>query len=351
MDKIEIIGFIVTILAVGCFSIVFVILYSTYAKSEIGDIKSGKRDIAIINQDIYDNLSHVKSRRRIMKTIKSIAFYGLMLFIMGIFTLSLVNKFNNDITMFGDRGVIAVASGSMSTKHKENTYLVTENLNNQFDKYDIIVVEKVDSVSDLKLYDVISFVNDEGVTIIHRIVDISYNVDKGQIEFITRGDANADDAIDKFHPTIDDIQGKYVNKRIPLIGMFILFIQSSLGMITIIALGFCLVMIERYSSKISREQENRLKLLKEHINFDHEYGSNEMVVSHVERIYYKGFIYLFDENGFVEKLENKEKEEVIENIDILDENIEVSNLEALEQNDNLNELSKEENESDGDLNG
>ena len=357
MDKTEIIGLIVTILAVGCFSIVFIILYSTYTKSEIGDIKSGKRDIAIIDQDIYDNLSHVKSRRRIMKTIKSIAFYGLMLFIMGIFTLSLVNKFNDDITMFGDRGVIAVASGSMSEKHKENTYLVTENLNNQFDKYDIIVVEKVDSPYDLKLYDVISFVNDEGVTIIHRIVDINYYNEDGEVEFITRGDANADDAVDKFHPTIDDIQGKYVNKRIPLIGMFILFIQSSLGMITIIALAFCLVMIERYSSKILHEQENRLKLLKEYINFDHEYGSKEMFVSHVEKIYYKGSIYLFDENGFVEKLENKEENktmEVIVDEDNPNENIEASNLEVLEQNDDsdeINESLKEENESDGDLNG
>ena len=230
-------------------------------------------------------------------------------------------------------------------------------LNNQFDKYDIIVVEKVDSPYDLKLYDVISFVNDEGVTIIHRIVDINYYNEDGEVEFITRGDANADDAVDKFHPTIDDIQGKYVNKRIPLIGMFILFIQSSLGMITIIALAFCLVMIERYSSKILHEQENRLKLLKEYINFDHEYGSKEMFVSHVEKIYYKGSIYLFDENGFVEKLENKEENktmEVIVDEDNPNENIEASNLEVLEQNDDsdeINESLKEENESDGDLNG
>ena len=306
MDKMEIVGLIITILGVGCFSAIFTILYRAYTKSEINDIKSGKKDIDLIDEDIYDNLSHVKTRRRIIGIIKTVLFYGLMILIIPFFIFSIINKIQGSVTMIGNRGVLVVASGSMSEKNPENLYLFDNKLDNQFQRFDMIVIEKVKSPWDLSKYDVISYVNDEGINIIHRIVDIGFN-SEGKMEFTTRGDANGFDAIDKFRPTIDDIQGVYVNKRIPVVGMFILFMQSSLGMITILALVYCLLMVDRYTTKITNIQEERLKKLKEAINFNLD-EKIELKADYVETLYYKGYAYTFNEKGFIDKQEIKDEE-------------------------------------------
>ncbi len=306
MTQIEIVGLVITLIGVGCFSLIFTILYRSSTYSEIADIKSGKKDIELIDQAIYQNLSHVKVRNKTIKTIKSIVFYGLMAFIIPFIIFSIVNNIQGNITMIGDNGVLVVASGSMSKKHKDNEYLNTYNLNNQFDKFDLIVVQKVKNAEDLRLYDVIAFRNDEGTTIIHRIVGMKYN-SNGVIEFTTRGDANGEDAIDKFHPTIDDIQGKYVNRRIPLIGMFVLFLQSSLGMVTLLALIYCLLMVDRFTAKVLYEEDLRLEKLKSAIDFENEKETNEIKAKYVETIYYKGYAYLFNEEGFVEKKEIDDK--------------------------------------------
>lgn len=307
MTQIEIVGLVITLIGVGCFSLIFTILYRSSTNSEIADIKSGKKDIELIDQAIYQNLSHVKVRNKTIKTIKSIVFYGLMAFIIPFIIFSIVNNIQGNITMIGDNGVLVVASGSMSKKHKDNEYLNTYNLNNQFDKFDLIVVQKVKNAENLRLYDVIAFRNDEGTTIIHRIVGMKYN-SNGVIEFTTRGDANGEDAIDKFHPTIDDIQGKYVNRRIPLIGMFVLFLQSSLGMVTLLALIYCLLMVDRFTAKVLYEEDLRLEKLKSAIDFENEKETNEIKAKYVETIYYKGYAYLFNEEGFVEKKEIDDKQ-------------------------------------------
>ena len=306
MNKMDLIGLFITIVAVGCFSLIFTILYRAYTKSELKDIKSGKKDIDLIDEDIYDNLKNVKRRRKVFGVIKTVLFYLAMMIIIPFFIFSIINKIQGNVTMIGDRGVLVVASGSMSKKHESNLYLTENNLNNQFNKFDMIVIEKVSNPWDLKKYDVISYVNDEGINVIHRIVDIDINTE-GEVEFTTRGDANAFEAVDKFRPTIDDIQGRYVNKKIPVIGMFILFMQSSLGMITIIALIYCLLMVDRYTSKITSAGNERLDKLKKAMNFDGD-EKIELKANFLETLYYKGYAYKFNENGFIDKEEIKDDE-------------------------------------------
>ena len=138
--------------------------------------------------------------------------------------------------MLGNQGILVVASGSMSEKNEANGYLIENNLNNQFNTYDTIVIKKVRYESDLALYDVIAFVDSEGKTVIHRIIDIEFGTD-GRIHYETRGDSN--NASDKFRPCIDDIQGKYTGKKIPVIGMFALFMQSPIGIKTVVGLLYC----------------------------------------------------------------------------------------------------------------
>lgn len=305
MSNVEIVGLIVSILGVGCFAAVFTILYMTYSKSTINEYQNGKRDIEIIDEAIYDNLSNVKKRRKIIKTIKSIGFYGLMIIIIPFFIFSLVNKVSGNITMINDRGIIVVASGSMSEKNEANHYIFENNLDDQFDTYSIIVVEKVENDSDLELYDVISYVNNKGVNYIHRIIGIHVN-SNGVIEYETRGDSN--DATDTYRPTLNDIKGKYTGEHVPVIGMFVLFMQSSIGMITILSLIYCLLMIDYFTNKIIKTQNQRLDKLSKAIDYSKETETGIMKANYVETILYKGFSYKFDENGFIDKEEILNKE-------------------------------------------
>ena len=297
MSNVEIVGLIVSILGVGCFAAFFTILYMTYSKSTIKEYQNGKRDIELIDEAIYDNLSNVKKRRKIIRTIKSIGFYGLMIIIIPFFTFSLMNKFSGNVTMINNKGVLVVASGSMSQKNEVNDYIITNDLTDQFNAFEIIVIEKVDNYRDLEKYDVISFINDEGENIIHRIINIEHT-SKG-VQFETRGDSNT--LSDKYHPTFEDIQGRYTGVHIPYIGLFILFMQSYIGMITICSLVYCLFMIEKFSSKIYDAQNKRLKILSEVIDINEEMNSRELHAKFNEIIYYKGYEYLFNEEGFVEK--------------------------------------------------
>ena len=299
MSNIEILGLIVSLIGVGCFAAVFTILYITYSNSTINEYKSGKRDIELIDEAIYDNLSNVKKRRKIMRTIKSIGFYGLMIIIIPFFALSLVNRFTGNVTMIANKGIIVVATGSMSEKNESNNYLITNNLENQFDAYSIIVIEKVKYNSDLQLYDVISFTNDKGDNIIHRIIGIGYG-ERG-VEYETRGDSN--NMSDTYRPTINDIHGKYTNQKLPLAGMFVLFMQSSIGAVTMVALIYCLTIIDRITNKILKAQDERLSKLSQAIDYESENELGMMKANFVESIYYKGVCYKFNEEGFIDKEE------------------------------------------------
>ena len=64
-----------------------------------------------------------------------------------------------------------IASGSMSEKNNE--YVKdNEELNNQFDTYDMIGISKYGSQNDVKLYDVVAYKNKKDITIVHRVVQI-----------------------------------------------------------------------------------------------------------------------------------------------------------------------------------
>lgn len=330
METIEIVGIIVSIVGIGSFAAIFTILYVTYTNASINEFKSGKKDIELIDEAIYDNLAHVKKRREIIKTIKSIGFYGLMIIIIPIFAFSLLNKFNGNVTMLGNQGVLVVASGSMSEKNEANKYIFDNNLNNQFNTYDTIVIKKVSYESDLALYDVIAFVDDTGRTVIHRIIDIEFGTD-GRIHYETRGDSN--NASDKFRPCIDDIQGKYTGKKVPIIGMFVMFMQSPIGIITVVGLLYCLITTDRLTEKLFKEQQKRLDKLSVVIDYEKETEIGQMNAQYYETIYYKGFLYKFNEDGFIDKEEIHDK-------DILEKS-NTSMIKVIEDKDK-NEISSQE---------
>ena len=188
MSPSEILSIIVTVIGVFSFATIFTILYKSYANSQIAELNSGKKDIELIDEVIYEKQEKVRRRRKITGTIRTVVFYAIMVVLIPLFIFSLINRFQNNVTMIGNRTVMVVASNSMSYKNEANSYLFDDSLglNNQFNTYDLIILEKVNNETDLKKYDVIAFRNSKGSNTIHRIIDIDYS--STPYKYTTRGD-------------------------------------------------------------------------------------------------------------------------------------------------------------------
>lgn len=296
MNAFELISLIVTAVGVGSFATIFTILYRGYANSAVAELESGTCDVELIYETIRLNIKNSKRYRRVWRRIKQVLLWILIALLIPFLLFSAYSKIVNGVAMIGDHGIIAVASGSMSQKNEANTYL--SNINDQFNTYDVIVLEKVESDSELKLYDVIAYVNDDGDNIIHRIVGFQQTA--SGVKYITRGDSN--NADDLYRPSIDNVLGKYTEKRVPYIGAFLMFLQSYSGIITVVAIIYCLIMIDSISQKIQDVRETRLLFLQDAIDFGTDTVQDENIdSSFTETVYFKDHVYVFDDHGLVSK--------------------------------------------------
>ena len=298
MSQFELIATIVTAVGVVSFATIFTILYRSYANAAVAEYASGQADVDLIEETILENARSRQKHHRILRRVKQVLTILFVLLLIPFLFLSLYSKITHGIAMINGRGLIAVASGSMSEKNSANPYLA--GLDNQFNTYDMITLERVESPSDVRLYDVIAFVNDEGINVIHRVV--GFQSTAGGVRYITRGDSN--NADDSYKPAFEDLLGRYTDQRIPYVGVFVMFLQSYSGIITVLTVIYCLFMIEGVSSKLHRAREERLALLQDSIDFRTETVSDESLgSSFVETVYFKNFAYTFDEKGFVSKTE------------------------------------------------
>ena len=304
MNVFELIPLIVTAVGVLSFSIIFTILYKGYANSAVAEFDSGQYDVELIYETILSNIKNSKRYRRVFRRIKQILLWLLIALLVPFLLLVTYSKVVNGVPMINGYGVIAVASGSMSQKNEANPYLA--NIDNQFNTYDVIVLEKIDSASELQLHDVIAYVNDDGANVIHRIVGFQQTA--SGVKYITRGDSN--NADDIYKPSVDDVLGKYVGTRVPYLGAFFMFLQSYAGIVTLAAVIYCLIMIESISQKIYSAREERLLFLQDSIDFESDTVQDEQIDSvFTETVYFKDYVYVFDKNGLVSKTKREGQDE------------------------------------------
>jgi len=84
--------------------------------------------------------------------------------------------------------------------------------------------------------------------------------------------------------------------------MFLMFLQSYSGIITVAAIIYCLIMIESVGGKIYDAREDRLLFLQESIDFKTDTVQDGNIdSSFTETVYFKDFAYTFNEHGFVSK--------------------------------------------------
>ena len=311
MSKIEILSLVVTIVCLVSFCLVFTFLFRHYYKSNIDEIKEGRADLDLIEYNKEEEISKKKNEKKskIYKVIGKTGSYLVLAIVVTFFGFSLYSRVFNNNLIFGDSGFVVIASGSMSYKNEANTYLFTYDLNNQFDTYDIIGITKYKSIEDVKLYDVVAYHSTDGTIIVHRIREINSND-----TFVTRGDANFSDDTGTYYQgslKFDDIIGYYNGNRTPLIGVFIIFLQSNSGIITIVSIVYCLLMFDHYKAKYEEAIYDRIEYLDKHLNFDYykEGDINELIKSRYdEYIYYGNKEFKFTSGAFISSSDiSKEK--------------------------------------------
>ena len=154
-----------------------------------------------------------------------------------------------------------VNSGSMAKKHEKNKYLTFNNLNDQFDTFDIILTYKAPSQEELKLYDIVVYEAD-GKLIVHRIVGIEEPTETkhpGERWFLCQGDAN--EVSDRFPVKYEQIKGIYKGERIRFVGSFVLFMQSPAGWLCIILVVIAIIAVPILENKFEKETNQRLLVL------------------------------------------------------------------------------------------
>ncbi len=306
MTPTEIITLFITILCLVSFCAVFTILFNHYYKSNIESVSSGKEDIDLIDNAIDEEKEKKSKTKKAWKLTGKIFSYVILAGVFSFFVLSLVNKIQDNTMMFGDSTMIVIASGSMSERNNEIVKSHPE-LTDQFDTYDIIGISKYKKQEDVALYDVIAYKNKKNVTIVHRVVQIVTNSETGEVRYLTQGDSNlyADNASSSQYEgylTYDKIIGRYDNRRIRGFGIFVIFLQSPAGIVTVTSVVYCLLMYDFLSNKYKKAIVERTNMLVGLIDYDlSKEERDDLVSSYNETLIYKNQLYTFQDGKFIGK--------------------------------------------------
>lgn len=253
-----------------------------YTNKTVEDIANGQDDMEVCTSYIDEEKKSLKFHKfkKVLNWIGNIIITILCIF----FFLSVLSRVSSAFDMPYQASV--VGSGSMSYKNEVNEYLDENDLNNQFDTYDVIFIKNVDSISEVNLYDVICYVNDSGTQIVHRVIEVHPDY------LVTRGDAT--DTTDTIRITDSNIVGVYTNVRIPKLGFVIYYLQSNYGIIAFVSILILLGITSYSNAKIKDSAEKRRKQI----------GLNESVLSSKFRletingtIEYNGNSYEVNENN------------------------------------------------------
>lgn len=253
-----------------------------YTNKTVEDIANGQDDMEVCTSYIDEEKKSLKFHKfkKVLNWIGNIIITILCVF----FFLSVLSRVSSAFDMPYQASV--VGSGSMSYKNEVNEYLDENDLNNQFDTYDVIFIKNVDSISEVNLYDVICYVNDSGTQIVHRVIEVHPDY------LVTRGDAT--DTTDTIRITDSNIVGVYTNVRIPKLGFVVYYLQSNYGIIAFVSILILLGITSYSNAKIKDSAEKRRKQI----------GLNESVLSSKFRletingtIEYNGNSYEVNENN------------------------------------------------------
>lgn len=323
MTGLETLSLIVTIVCLVAFSGVFTILFRNYFQNAQEGVVEGKEDLVLLQECALREEEKRSPRKKAVRILKGSLWGILGAAALLFFGFSLAARVTGSPLVLGDYGTLVISSGSMSEKNPANRYLFENNIEDQLSTYDLIGVERVASPEDIALYDIVAFRAEDGRTIVHRVIEIE-RFEEGTF-FLTKGDANDEDdsnALYGDYLAFEGILGRYSGFRIPLLGVFVIFLQSGAGIATILSLIYCYLMYGYFRNRLGKAVDERTEYLLSVIPFAPEEDGEPAYLEEREAILYKGEVYLFREGRlegshpaseeekerFLEEIEEKEEE-------------------------------------------
>lgn len=252
MTPYEIYIFILCFIVFSLLTAMFTYLITSIIKMELELIGHGHRDEAIKKE-----LNKKKKENRVFLWVNRIVSLLLCVIFVTTFSFAVYIRMAEDRPANGIPSIKVVKSESMAKKHSENTYLFDNDLNDQFQMFDIVICKHLPAEEELKLYDIVVYKRDD-MYVIHRIVGIEEpNANHPSVRhFLLQGDAVENP--DKFPVLYSQMQGIYEGNRIPFIGSFILFLQSPAGWLCVMLVIFSMIATPLVEKKIKKATKKRI---------------------------------------------------------------------------------------------
>ncbi len=249
MTEYEKYGLVLCLIVIALLALVFTALIGTVCRQSLQLIRCGAKDKQIKTE-------YLKKRRKKRegvagKTLSAIFYVA----VFAVFACSFAMRVSETSDIF-PAAVRVVKSGSMSNKYKKNAYLFENNLNDQFQTFDLIITRSMPDEFDLQLYDIVVY-RSENKMVIHRIVKIEEpNAEHPEHRlFILQGD---NVAIPDLEPvTYAQMEGIYRGERVPAVGSFVLFLQSPAGYACLVLLVISVTVTPLLERKIERAKQER----------------------------------------------------------------------------------------------
>lgn len=241
------------ILVFALFTGLFTVMIVSTVKQHIRLVRAGLEDEQIIKE--Y-NMTKKKSG-----TLYKIVSALFCILISAFLAFSIYVGFAGDKKVKGVPVLKVVSSASMSSKYEENEYLFKNNLDNQFDTFDLLILHELPKEEDLKLYDIVVY-EIEGLMVVHRIVGIEEPNEKHPDEryFLMQGDAVG--SPDRFPVKYEQMRSIYRGQRVRFVGSFIYFMKSPAGILCYLLILVAAIAMPITEKKLKKEYEKRLADIK-----------------------------------------------------------------------------------------
>lgn len=184
-----------------------------------------------------------KKRNKVLAIIIDTIF---VILLVGVVSFGIYSKVSGNIFSINNTSYVTIRTGSMATKLESNTYLEENNLNNQIKTFSLIGLNKIDEFTTLSLYDICAYKDKEtNKLIVHRIIKIEEKNNNTYYTF--RGDSNQ--TSDYYLVSKDQILYKFNGFINYPLGIFVSFIDSYIGLVSIVYMCISLFVIDHVYNK------------------------------------------------------------------------------------------------------